>query len=341
MPVLNPTSAHPSDKRYDVIVIGGGMGGLIAACQLAQAGKRVALLENLSFVGGRFTAFKVDGAEIPSGAFHTFPHGTRGPFAQALRRCRVNVKIPTPHVFASFHVGGKHVVAKTGFDVFRVVPHPADKLMLWRVLLQSWATLDFAGTFGDWLISLGASEAVRTIFDRFCQFSLSTTIYDVPYKEGRSVIEATIHYGLPGVPVGGAREVARQLNQVAIKAGVTIFKRTQAIALLSKEGKVDGVIIFDRSRNETDCFFAPTIISDIGPANTYRLVETTHWEDSNGFSIPQMTPPAAIGLKIQIQSPKSLIQHDGIMFCLDTKRIAGILQATNIDPSLAAPDQHL
>jgi hypothetical protein len=54
-----------------------------------------------------------------------------------------------------------------------------------------------------------------------------------------------------------------------------------------------------------------------------------------------LPPPAAIGLKSQILSPKSLVDHDSIMFCLDTKRIAGILQVSNIDPSLAPPGKHL
>ncbi|MFN2303977.1 MAG: FAD-dependent oxidoreductase, partial [Anaerolineales bacterium] len=76
-------------ESFDVVVIGAGMGGMLAACQLAQAGKQVLLVENLSFVGGRFSGFKVNGSEISSGAFHTFPHGDKGPFAQALRRSGV------------------------------------------------------------------------------------------------------------------------------------------------------------------------------------------------------------------------------------------------------------
>jgi phytoene dehydrogenase-like protein len=40
-------------------------------------------------------------------------------------------------------------------------------------------------------------------------------------------------------------------------------------------------------------------------------------------------------------SPRSLIDHDTIMFCLDTQRIAGIVQASNVDPKLAPEGHHL
>ncbi len=230
--MTNKPTSRPAEN-YDVIVIGGGMSGLIAACQLAQAGKRVALVENLSFLGGRFTAFQVDGSEIPTGAFHMFPYGARGPFAQALKRSGVTIDIPVPKVFASFHVGGRFVLAKTGFGVFGAVDSLSDKLMLWRALLQSWVTPDAPGSFGSWLIDLGASERVRLIFDRFCQFALSVTIYDIPYREGRPVIERIIQYGLPGVPMGGARVVAKELAAMCQRSGVTVRKNTQVCRFLT------------------------------------------------------------------------------------------------------------
>ncbi len=49
----------------------------------------------------------------------------------------------------------------------------------------------------------------------------------------------------------------------------------------------------------------------------------------------------AVGLKVHVLSDVSLIPHKGIMYCLDTRRIAGIVQPTNCDARLAPPGKHL
>ncbi len=45
-------------KKYDVIIIGGGHNGLVAACYLAKAGKQVLLLEAKNELGGATTSMK-------------------------------------------------------------------------------------------------------------------------------------------------------------------------------------------------------------------------------------------------------------------------------------------
>ncbi len=92
-----------------------------------------------------------------------------------------------------------------------------------------------------------------------------------------------------------------------------------------------GVEVLDRRQNVSYELRAPIVISSIGQVGTSKLLG----------KVEPPAPPPAIGLKVQILSPRSLIDHDGILFCLDTQRIAGILQATNIDPSLAPPGKHL
>jgi phytoene dehydrogenase-like protein len=320
-----------------VLVIGAGMGGLIAACQLARAGKRIIVVENLSFIGGRFSAFQSGGVEIPSGAFHTFPHGQKGPMAQALRRSGANVQIKTSKTFASFHVNGKHIICSNGFGVFNVVPRLSDKIILARILLQSWVTLRYDGSFGDWLRRLRVSDEVMILYERFAGFALSASVNDVPYVEGRKVIEMIIRYGLPGIPVGGAREVAGQLGLAASQAGVAIRKNTQAQQLLMERGKICGVAVYDRRRDQEYAIHAPIVISNAGPFNTLQLVNEAGL--ANG-ALPDVPTPA-VGLKIHVLSPRSLIHHDAIMFCLDTQRVAGILQATNVDPDLAPQGWHL
>ncbi|MFN2110506.1 MAG: phytoene desaturase family protein [Anaerolineae bacterium] len=326
-------------KSFDIVVIGAGIGGMLAACQLAQADKRVLLVEKSSFMGGRFSGFKVDGVEIPSGAFHILPHGDKGPFAQALRRSRVGIKIYGTKVFASFHVNGKHIVARNAVDVLKIFPTFREQISVIRGLFQSWWKKEYEGSFGDWLLDIGMSDLVQKVYDRFCQFTLSTTVFDVPYSEGRKVTEMIFKYGIPGVPKGGAREVARQLSLTAKKAGVVIRKYTRALNLLVDDKRVCGVTLYDRRQKETYDAKAPLIISNIGPGNTLNMVVESGLSIDNS-QLP-LSPPPATGFKLQVLSPKSLIDYDSIMFCLDTQRVAGVLQVSNVDPDLAPSGKHL
>ncbi len=325
-------------ETSDVLVIGAGMAGLIVACELAQAGKKVLVVENLSFIGGRFSAFQVHGSEIPTGAFHTVPYGDRGPFVQAVRRSGAAIQVASIDTFASFHARGQQIVAKTGFGVFKAVPRTGDKIMLLRVLVQTWTRRDYPGSFGEWLAHLGASQDVRLIFDRFAQFALSTSIDDVPYAEGRAVIEMICHYGLPGVPVGGARQVARALGAAATGSGVVIRKSTAVNELLSEHGRICGAIVHDRRHNEYYRINTHTVISTMGPGQTTQMAVKA------GICAPAEAPVIAgpsVGLKIQVLSPRALLDHDCIMFCLDTQRVAGILQIANADLGLAPSGAHL
>jgi phytoene dehydrogenase-like protein len=54
---------------YDVVIIGSGIGGLMAGAALAQAGKSVAVFEKLGFPGGRYTELDFKGAAVTTGAW--------------------------------------------------------------------------------------------------------------------------------------------------------------------------------------------------------------------------------------------------------------------------------
>lgn len=61
--------------RYDVVVIGSGLGGLTAANILGRSGRRVLLLEQHYKLGGLATWFKRPGGHIFDISLHGFPYG--------------------------------------------------------------------------------------------------------------------------------------------------------------------------------------------------------------------------------------------------------------------------
>lgn len=57
--MVSATPLQDGDQ-YDVIVIGGGMGGVAAAVELANAGKKVVLLQANNYLGGRLKSLNVN-----------------------------------------------------------------------------------------------------------------------------------------------------------------------------------------------------------------------------------------------------------------------------------------
>jgi phytoene dehydrogenase-like protein len=76
--------------RYDVVVIGAGLGGLTAGAILARAGRKVLIIERSNSVGGAASSYK-SGDLFVEGSLHetSDPHHPRDPKHDALTRAGV------------------------------------------------------------------------------------------------------------------------------------------------------------------------------------------------------------------------------------------------------------
>ena len=71
-------------SKYDVIIVGGGAGGLLTALALTAEGKHVLVLEKAERLGGVWHSYWVDGYRVDQG-LHVITRVTRGAFVRFLK----------------------------------------------------------------------------------------------------------------------------------------------------------------------------------------------------------------------------------------------------------------
>ena len=81
-------SMDSTERHTDVLIIGAGMAGLIAAAELQRAGLRVVILDKSRAVGGRLASRRIDGATFDHGAQFITTRDAR--FAAVLEQARQN-----------------------------------------------------------------------------------------------------------------------------------------------------------------------------------------------------------------------------------------------------------
>jgi phytoene dehydrogenase-like protein len=352
----------------DVIVIGAGLGGLLAAARFLQRGQRVTVVERLAHPGGRFTAKTFHGAQVSTGAVHMLPFGSNGELAALLRALGVPHRIHDAEVFASFHIRGRQYVCRSLLQLYNVLG-PRQFAQLCRLGLEMLGLPPRAEaraqTFRAWLerrITRTAAPALYAYFERMCHFALSVDLGDIAYPEVVAITKNMLRYGAPGIVDGGCAALIGALERRIRAGGGELRLRHDVLAITHADGQVTGVRVRDRATGDAIWLRAPLVISNIGPEATRRLTATAASSPDARELAALDAPPAplaagagaagqeagmpsgrreASGLKVHLLSDISIIPHQGIMYCLDTERIAGIVQPSNSDRRLAPPGKHL
>lgn len=330
--------------QFDVIVVGAGLGGLLSAAQFAGRGQRVAVVERLAHVGGRFTAKTFQGAQVSTGAVHMLPFGSNGVLAAMLRELGVPHGVHDAEVFGSFHIRGQQIRARSVLAVRHVLGRRQYARFVQlgaQMFLRSPRTDERDITFQTWLVRQGVTMATYPdlvlFFARMSHFALSIDLDQVTYPEVCATMKNMFRYGPPGIVDGGCAAVAGALEARLRAAGVALLLNHDVPQILTHNGAATGILARNRTTGEEKTLHAPLVISNIGPQATAALLDGATTQNEPETAVL----PLATGLKVHVLTQQPIIDHQGIMYCLDTERIAGVVQPSNSDRRLAPPGEHL
>ena len=113
---------NKSERDWDSIIIGSGLGGLVTASQLASKGAKVLVLEQYKIPGGSGGSFKRKGFTFDVGASMIFGFGEKG-HTNLLTRALADVgekceTIPDPVQLAYHLPGGFNLSVNRNYEQF-------------------------------------------------------------------------------------------------------------------------------------------------------------------------------------------------------------------------------
>jgi all-trans-retinol 13,14-reductase len=293
---------HALDDRWDVIVIGSGIGGLTTAALLSQyAAKKVLVLERHYTAGGYTHSFQRPGYSWDVGVHYVgdlqdpasplraaFDHLTGGQLEWA----------PMPDVYDRIIMDGRTFDFPTGLECFRArmkdyFPTETAAIDRYLAAVQSAAKSSrlyfaekaiprpaarLAGPFLRAPFLRWASQSTLDVLHRFTHNEELIAVltaqwgdYGLPPAQssfGIHAIVAAHYFNGASYPVGGASRIAETIAPAIERNGGKVVVSADVQEIIVEDGKATGVRMADGRE-----FRANLVISDAGARNTFqRLV---------------------------------------------------------------------
>ena len=255
--------------RYDIIVIGSGLGGLTAANRLARCGHQVLLLEQHYKLGGLATWFKRKG-HIFDVSLHGFPYGMVKTCRKYWNRTIMNSIVQLENIVFD----NPQFSLTTTFE-----RNDFTRILKETFGIKQTVIDDFFTTVGRMNFYDDQSMTTGELFEKF--FPGRSDVHrllmePITYANGSSLHDPAITYGIvfsnfmnKGVFTfkGGTDQLIGQMEKELLSNGVTICTRAAVDRIVVEKGKVAGVVSDNR-------FIAsPCVVSNSGILNTiYDLV---------------------------------------------------------------------
>ena len=241
-------------SKYDVVVIGSGLGGLTAANVLAREGRQVLLIEQHYKLGGMATWFKRPGGKIFDISLHGFPFGMkkscRRYWNQEIADSIVqleNIRFDNP-MFSLTTTFNREDFTKLLTTRFEIEPEKVN---------QFFDTARGMNFYDDQSMTSGQ------LFERFFpgrQDVVRLLMEPITYANGSTLEDPAITYGIvfsnfmsKGVFTfkGGTDQLIKSMETELIHNGVDVAIRCNAEKINVENGRVQSIVINGRTI-ETD-----------------------------------------------------------------------------------------
>ena len=227
--------------EFDAVIIGGGIGGLVAGGLLARSGQKIAVFEKNNVFGGRAWS-RNRGGRIMENGTHILPCADRGEMAKVLCFLGIDVKIiPFEELLIYFQgkLQSDKKLISSGEAQKEVNKIKAEVLTM---SFEEAEKLDNV-TFKDWICERAKLEETLAYFTaRALVFSTINDISEISAGELLRRMKKWIETGIhSGIPEQGLTAIWDGIVSSIEKDGGVVRKKTRVNEIVVKDGEVRGV----------------------------------------------------------------------------------------------------
>jgi len=344
-------------EKYDVVVVGSGIGGLGAGALLSHWGYKTLVVERLGRVGGRYSSEEYEGFTLPTGGISVLYKGTA--LEEVFKEVGAEMEVVNvPRLFfrirgTDYEMPAKGAVS-TLFDMVNKLEEerakasggraqivPTEKIMTaFRQGIKDPGSIDRGLTFKEWLLQYTDNELAHAVVDSLAYFSGGHS-YEFPAWFVFTWFVRTGGFREVGIaPRGNIANMEKLAKVVRVNGDVWLNCPAKRILVTGKEAK--GVVV-EKDGAEVK-IASKVVISNVGPRATVQMAGEENFDDEEYLRMMRLSNMDLIATMVFIASDRPLWPESGepaILQLTETRRIIAAVPLSNMSPELAPPGQHL
>ncbi len=338
--------AKPAELKdsYEAVVIGAGIGGLMTAAGLARAGKKVLVLEQLGFIGGKYTQLNYENYAITTAAW-TCP----GPKSRIGKLC---TKLEAPIQWVTIHdvkSRGEHWLLTRDGRRFGSLDDAQEAMVggargMAKVYRWIADMYDPAVSYPDDMTARqyieryfpGNEEYVKYVETIITYCFASQTVENFSANETkRAIVDALEQMAVWGTAIGGTSAIVSGLEKVLKDHGGEIVTRTKVESIVLENGRAVGVKLKDGRTVR-----AEVVIHNAGIQRLIQLVGESNLPKEYMAHLKQVVPAVVAAIVLGMNEPLLGKEHS-LLHTMGWERTLNSYAPTFFDPKLAPAGKHM
>ena len=325
----------------DFIIIGAGIGGLMTAASLCRDGKKVLILEQLPFIGGRYTEIAHQGYEITSGAWTSMGIKSHiGRFCEEVGakvdyitlRDRGQKHRPAPLFKVRFNnqkeLDFYQPITDTGVNV-------ESFFQAFMNILAKTTEITPETSSRDLVEAITKDEMILNVMDHTIGTASGLNLDTFPASELRIILHDLLKTGGKfGFAKGGTKSIIKALELVILNNGGEIRTSTGVERIIIEDDMAKGVEL-----ENGVSLSAKNVIHNAGAHRFVKLVKPKNLPSDFLKYINHAKPIDCAAIILGLDKP--VTSDCAITNSPDAERVTGIFAPTFFDPSVAPPGKHM